>query len=805
MNNDKYYIYKKIGNDIVVYKIRNLDEYQKYIYEHNGQAPLISVKATMIHDTLLGRVDGLKEIHLPASIKYIDGRYFKKFRGIRIIFGDYYIISTKEMTPDKKKVLCLRIIGIYDHDKFISYLKSSNGKAPSIPNGVCFIGEYVFKDIIELKKIDIPSSCTALYKQSFMNTGLREINISPRTIYFGEELFKNCKNLKKIDIPKTIRFIKPNVFAGCNEKIDITIFDDYHCDLSNFNLDGSLKNKFNLEENDLKSKHKTLRVNNGFYLIISGKTYYIEKDKFPSMKYDKFTGHVMRLYDDIMEVNKGYNLFVFSKYNKDLPPAFIINNTCVRDIKSFSKNYDFFVKSILNKIKEISMYKSENKNGLYVHRITEKQYITLYKIAVICGLFEKNVDNNKISNLFIQQLFGLDSNCKKTLRLSIDDFVEIFGNIDGEVTYNKEFSDNFLYNYQNLVKLTSTVKKATPCLLNTIYQNCGESKILYEHDNVYIKSLGKMHDQWLKYKANNAHKERNDGNSKKESSVLSFVDWALQYDKNLFNNFHVDMSDKDMEIISPFRLFYNDEKPYIRLLELFHESMKVVPYNYIDINGYNVINKKVNVAAVGFPGVVREIPTIEIDDNYSTNYDGDKKLRIYKWRDYCAYILAKSDPVFAYYNCQLANCSNVMANGCEYLYESYLHMDCQPFAIINTKYNEPVGTFRLDLNRKDGYGIINCFEVSTRVKFEYSKSEKDNVVNVFYNIILNYIKLYNKYNANKLKYVTLGQITHCGINDVLATKFKVLDKPVKLEYDRKIAVFNPNNHFIIWSLECDNE
>jgi hypothetical protein len=53
--------------------------------------------------------------------------------------------------------------------------------------------------------------------------------------------------------------------------------------------------------------------------------------------------------------------------------------------------------------------------------------------------------------------------------------------------------------------------------------------------------------------------------------------------------------------------------------------------------------------------------------------------------------------------------------------------------------------------------------------------------------------------------VTLGQITHCGINDVLATKFKVLDKPVKLEYDRKIAVFNPNNHFIIWSLECDNE
>ena len=94
-------------------------------------------------------------------------------------------------------------------------------------------------------------------------------------------------------------------------------------------------------------------------------------------------------------------------------------------------------------------------------------------------------------------------------------------------------------------------------------------------------------------------------------------------------------------------------------------------------------------------------------------------------------------------------------------------------------------------------------EVDTDVKFNYTDSEKKDVVDAFYNIIMNFISVYNSNNKNKIKLITMGQISHCDINDVLTNYFSILDYPIKCNENRKIVMPSEYNHFLIWDNSKD--
>ena len=141
---DNYYIYQCIDDEKIAIGVKNKKVFQKYIDENFGAAPKIKKGVTKISDDIFKNIKGVKELYVPTTIKYLDGKPFRRFRGIVINYGNYYLITTKEMTPEKIRKICLRVVGIFDITKFTNYLINFNGKAPEIPNGICFIGEYVF-------------------------------------------------------------------------------------------------------------------------------------------------------------------------------------------------------------------------------------------------------------------------------------------------------------------------------------------------------------------------------------------------------------------------------------------------------------------------------------------------------------------------------------------------------------------------------------------------------------------------------------------------------------------------------------
>lgn len=772
-----YYVYE---NKTLI-GIKDKKEFNKYLLSNDGECPLIKEGIIKIKENVFKGIKGIKKIYIPSTVRYLDAKILP-FRLITINYGNYYKISTKDMTPERKKMLCLRINEIMDIDLFNDYLDKHDGHAPRIPNGICFIGEYVFKGLKKLKNIVLPETLTAIYKQSFMDSNIEELVISPRCVYYGEEAFKNCKKLKKIDIPTTMCYIKPNVFSGC-DNLKIKVFDKFICDEKDFTLD----TLYHLKEDNRRTRCKKLRTNKGFYLLLNHKPLFISLEDIKHVGFDRLLGQEYNDVSYIVNQNKGDKALYFYRENKEMPYGFIICATMKKDIKKYYKNIEIFKKNILMKVKVLSDYKTLDNKGVMVERLTPKQYEVLYKVAVVAGLFE-HANKTRVTNLFLQDIFTLNKNYNG-LSLGLDEFTYLFQYIGDEVTYSEEFSEYFLYN--NLGMLVKKLKE-DPKFLPKLYSNCGKSNVKYEHDGVWIDSLGLLHDEWLKYRANNNFKEVNVG-LEKENKSLSFIDWALLYGDG--SKLLRDTNFKNKEILNKFSSFYNEIEPYYRLEELFTESSKLIDYAYIDSE---CIVKSFNVSRIGLKPIYRDIEMILDDPKLNLELAKNKNMYTYSKGSYQGIMVKKSDPVFAYANCVMANCCNVMANGTEYLYESYLDKDCQPFLIYDEA--NPIASFRIDLDRTNDIAVINCLEVSTDLKYNYKDSEKEKIIEVFDRIVNNYIELYNRYNK-RLKRLTMGQVTHCGINEELGRFYKVLDKPVIANNKRKVVAPNVNNHFLIWGKE----
>ena len=85
------------------------------------------------------------------------------------------------------------------------------------------------------------------------------------------------------------------------------------------------------------------------------------------------------------------------------------------------------------------------------------------------------------------------------------------------------------------------------------------------------------------------------------------------------------------------------------------------------------------------------------------------------------------------------------------------------------------------------------------MKFNYIDDEKKDIVSAFYNIISNFIDIYNSINDNKIKLITMGQISHCDINDILSKYFPILDYPISCNDNRRVVMPSEYNHFLIWN------
>lgn len=809
--------YYEINNKGRIIKIFDIALFNEFLVKNDGEAPPIPANAKSISENIFKNIYNIKRIYIPYSVNVLPNNLFFNNRDVIINYADYYEIIVREITPDKKYELNYKLKNIKDLNLFNKYCEENDGRNPNVPQGVTSISDFVFKDNNKIKILKLPETTICLCKQCCKNCiNLEKVYLSKKILDFGEEVFYGCTSLSGIfNIPKSLCILRANVFKNCNDNLKIKIFGKYISSLNNFLLKGDLKDLPNIVNQNIKAASKSLITNNYIYVLRDNKCYKITKKMYSHLLgYDKNTGENKILIREIFYHNKGIKLLMFiencNKYNIKLPMEKIICNTPDDKIEYFCKEYNSFCKKIIKEVRNISTYKTKNDKGELVGRLTKKQYYIIYVLLFISGYFENENLKPKCFNLLINNIFNINSKKNINNKMSLEEFEDIFEGLlyVEDIKYNQEFATYFLFDKNNLKKLIKELKlKPNRCdFLKLLIENSGYSNYQYNHDGMYEQSKGKLHDKWLIYKANNNNKEKNIG-IKKEKKVLDFIDWACKYGDGSYILNNYELSKEDYNDIYSFLKYYTELKPIKKLIEIFDLSKNII--DYIFLNNYdNYIDKstkKLNISKVD--SAINVFRTFEI--NYIKCGCGievskiikslEKKLITKKYNKIYAKIMPKSSKLVALSNCKMGHCANVKANGIEYLFESYIDCNTQPFIIFNSINDEAIANFRITLNSKTGIGHITCLEVDTDVKFNYIDDEKKDIVSAFYNIISNFIDIYNSINDNKIKLITMGQISHYDINDILSKYFPILDYPISCNDNRRVVMPSEYNHFLIWN------
>ena len=152
--------------------------------------------------TRLNKIDTLKEIKLPKSMKVIGSHLFED------------CVNLEKVTlPDNITLI---------NEK--AFYNCSNLKTIEMPESVIQIEDLAFAECRSLKKIELPMNVKRLGENVFQNcTGLEEIKINNKLTVIKDNTFIGCTSLREIEIPKNITKIKTNAFKDCVSLTGITI------------------------------------------------------------------------------------------------------------------------------------------------------------------------------------------------------------------------------------------------------------------------------------------------------------------------------------------------------------------------------------------------------------------------------------------------------------------------------------------------------------------------------------------------------------------------------------------------------
>lgn len=774
---EEYYI---ISNNIIT-GITN--KFKNYILNNDFNAPKIPEGIIDIKNNTFKDIDELNEIYIPSSIKDLNIKVFSKFEKIKINYNNIYYIGLrkKDLYGEYNKVY--KLTGYLDN--LNKYLKDNNGILYPIPKWISCIGEFSFKDNQNIKEI-IFNNEIAIFKEAFYNCqNLKSIIGSEYIRDYGDDAFNSCINLTSINLPLNIINIRSNVFKNC-KSLKINLLNQEVLTAKEFTIKGR-----NLYLKNRLSNFKPLITKDNFYFIEDNKVSKISKKDFNYPK--TINKHLGYKYQNKIyftsNLETAYRLYKELKY---VPYDFITKNIKPEYVNNYLKYSNEFEKVILNKCRTISSKKNLNSNNELIGRLTVSQYETLLKIAIISGFFEESDSiKRKSINLINNYLLPIDS--KKGLNLSLNKLDHLFKNIDSQnVSYNREFSEYFLFNKNNLEKLINKLPKVYKTFINTLVLKCGDSPIKYKHNDKYENSAGLLHDEWFIYRNNNNDKHLNTNNNNK-STVLNFIDWSLSLgEQSSFDSLNI-----NKEILDKFNSYYNSEKALIKLDEIISNSTKTTPYIFIPKDYTTITEEDFNVAHIYAPAVIKRIRVSKILNEEKINkiINKEQKNLLIENDNYKAEILNKSNIMIAYLNCVMGACSVVTSTGCEYLYEAYYDDSCQPFIIY--KDDKAIASFRIDLDKETGNASINSLEVLSSVKFKYSNNEKEKIVSIFDKIINNFIKVYNKYNEIPLKKISMGKLSNFDINDILEKHYKTTPDSFYIKR-RSVCTPSTKNHFIIY-------
>ena len=648
------------------------------------------------------------------------------------------MITNQYYKIDGKKALC----GL--KPDFYTYLKENNGVAPVIPEGVEIIGDNLFKEIKELRQIEMPTTCIRMGWHTFLDcSNLEKVIIHEGVREIKGSCFSGCPKITELYIPKTIVEIRENAFKYCTGLKDLNFFDRLHID--NTKPEDNDEQKIRPFANPNKILERIddtiiLKTKDNFYFKSPKKDDFI-RVKFSELKENLEDGYIfiksmkIHRYYDFME---RYTALKEAGEKVFLPCAVVMVNAYPGEEDSIIR----YGKNLNAIFRQATILKGTDLN----HH--EKE--TIFKVAYGMGLYQPDEATRTKGANALKQGYLADykitrnEDGKEVSREKLNDglefepFMEIFGHFKMK-PYNPDFTKVFLNN-------TLGVEHISKFLQKDIIDQKKISNIFNHFDRIETDY--------------NAYKTTAKGDKE-----FDLFEYSFNY-KDI-SKFGAVPEDR-VELAEKIAPYYNTEQDFKEVCEIVDKSVAphiCLPRNLVREEEVtymaNSIEEPVMVPyTIKADYVEANDKTIAVINDIAdklTDKEQDDEFT-FMWSNKTELVECGNDKKYVgnvenlTVNSIIGTCCTLERAGRAILYNLAWGQNTEMILILQNGF--PIGKSTFTVNRETGEGLYNNFEISNNVFL--SKEQQEQVFDNFYRGTLAMVNTYNEYNDVKITKVNIG-------------------------------------------------
>ncbi len=162
-------------------------------------------------------------ISLPASQNYERARSFAKgetLQAIQAFENAWRQANQSDILPPEMKGIFTVQNGTLKRMPQQKY----SGETVQIPEGICRIEPWAFRDCKELRSVSFPQSLTEIGEYAFEKcTGLSSLRLPDALTRIGRNAFEKCTGITSLDIPEGVTKIEQCAFMGCTGLTSLSI------------------------------------------------------------------------------------------------------------------------------------------------------------------------------------------------------------------------------------------------------------------------------------------------------------------------------------------------------------------------------------------------------------------------------------------------------------------------------------------------------------------------------------------------------------------------------------------------------
>ncbi len=735
---------------------------------------------SIIKESAFDSCDKLESVKLPSTVVRLEKKVFNNCKNLEKV-----ILSKKiSEISDESFYECKNLKSIIIPNKVLEVgngaFSSSGLENIKLGKDLLSIGSYAFSHCSKLKKIKLSPNVEKIERGAFYGAGIKEIVLNNKLNSIGDSAFSHCENIEIVELPNSVLHLGKETFKESSIKkvfignrvsaIPIGCF--YNCkNLESIELPDSvgLIKAYSFSGSGLKS----IKINRSVSKIDN---YAFENCKNLEKVYLPCTLSIIGAYCFSNDINL-----------KDVHLE--------KGIKKIEKNAFLNCKSIeqIELPKSINVIEEDAFKGCnfkYIYKLNNENWI-LSKDILNRNDIKKVYDISEIGEVY-------------SLVLPLDNYNEMYNKLKmlrkNNISVTNECFENHNFNAYILYTDNFDFMKRLSKKLKLLDDNKKYALSFYK----FMNNLGAFYiDKIARQKACNFIENLFDKNLITFDDIDSFTkkmnfdnykeEWAefIMKDDNLLELIKIENEDKEELIANTYNRFL-ELKEYCRSNKGNQRYLKVTlertikcfgenPFEGVDetnrdiavelakfTNKQETFNEAASIRAEFLilkndkkvkDNILKEDLKETFDEigNLKSNITNDTKEVIKNLNDvsdkkFTYEFLSKYDPKNFVLGKYCSCCSHLEGIGRGIVYASVLNPNCQNLVIKNSK-GRIIAKSILYINREQGYGVFNNFEVDENIIDEEIKNV---IYKKFKKGISDFVTKYNEINEIKITQINVG-------------------------------------------------